>query len=63
MQCTEENSLELTRCVYNCQGNPDCAADCNDDFWTNQLECPCEVNFQSKIHILLKLFYLFEGKL
>ena len=41
----EENSLEVGRCLFNCEGNTDCAADCNDDFWTRQLECPCEVDF------------------
>ena len=41
----EENALELSNCNDNCEGNTTCSADCNDDFLTRQLECPCEVSF------------------
>ena len=53
----EDNSLEVGRCLYNCKGNIDCAAVCNDDFWIRQLECPCEVDFYPII-VLNKLNWL-----
>ena len=42
--CFGENSLEMGRCVYACNGDRNCEANCNDDFRQRQLECPCEVN-------------------
>ena len=43
IKCSEENNRELNSCYDNCEFNPDCAAGCNRDFSTRQLECPCEV--------------------
>ena len=43
IKCSEENNRELNSCYDNCEFNPDCAAGCNRDFLTRQLECPCEV--------------------
>ena len=34
----------MGRCVYACNGDRNCEADCNDDFRQRQLECPCEVD-------------------
>ena len=42
--CLDDNSLQLGRCVYACNGDRNCEADCNDDFRQRQLDCPCEVN-------------------
>ena len=42
--CLDENSLQLGRCVYACNGDSNCEADCSDDFRQRQLDCPCEVN-------------------
>ena len=42
--CLDENSLQLGRCVYACNGDRNCEADCNDDFRQRQFDCPCEVN-------------------
>ena len=33
----------MGRCVYACNGDRNCEADCNDDFRQRQLDCPCEV--------------------
>ena len=42
-KCLEENSSVLGRCIYACNGNRNCDADCSDQFRERQLECPCEV--------------------
>ena len=39
--CIDTNSIAMGRCVYACQGNESCEADCLADFKTRQLDCPC----------------------
>ena len=61
-KCLEENSLEVGRCLYGCQGNTDCESDCNDDFRARQLECPCEVRFSivnASISKNIDIYYIF----
>ena len=64
---TAENNHELDRCINNCGVNADCVADCNGDFFTRQVECPCEVKiFVEQIIVffccILCILY-FQGKL
>ena len=42
--CLNENSWVAGRCIHACNGDRDCDADCSDQFWYRQRECPCEEN-------------------
>ena len=41
--CIDDNGATLGRCVYACNGNENCEADCLDSFKNRQDNCPCEV--------------------
>ena len=44
-KCLDENSLLVGRCLYECNGDMNCVADCYDEFTERQIQCPCEVNY------------------
>ena len=44
--CIDDNGATLGRCVYACDGNESCEADCIDSFKNRQANCPCEVPIQ-----------------
>ena len=62
LKCRAENNHDLDLCINDCGGNADCAADCNGDFSTWQLQCPCEVKkYSERANSFLKVFvYLFS---
>ena len=41
--CIDDNGATLGRCVYACDGNESCEAECLDSFKSRQANCPCEV--------------------
>ena len=43
----------LGRCIYACNGDRNCDADCNDQFRERQLECPCEVEIIKMTFVLI----------
>ena len=50
------------RCLYACQGDTNCNAACNEEFWTRQLECPCEVSIiQLRSRFENKIFFAKEN--
>ena len=61
-QCLDENSLIVGRCLYNCNGDMDCVADCYDEFAERQKQCPCEVRFETflSLKILLEIYGMFS---
>ena len=55
-RCIDDNSLNLGRCVYNCENNEQCEDECLARFKTRQLDCPCEVILRKKLKEILKKF-------
>ena len=41
--CLDDNSSQVGRCLYACNGDTICESNCNDEFRERQMECPCEV--------------------
>ena len=41
--CLDTNGQSLARCIYNCNDDAACEADCVDQFKTKTEDCPCEV--------------------
>ena len=48
----------LGRCIYACNGDRNCDADCSDQFRERQLECPCEVKI---IQMTIQLIHFQEN--
>ena len=62
MRCMQDNDREYDRCIDNCQEDPECTADCDHDFSTRQLECPCEVG-PNYLPGFRQLIFILQGKL
>ena len=54
--CIDDNGATLGRCVYACNGNDSCEADCIDGFKNRQANCPCEVPIQRLYLYLMQVF-------